>query len=84
MRINKHTEKLKAGDKITTDFFEGEESVVRTIIWIEDNARMGSGREVFFDGGNECPCCHRLLGTPLSEHVRVGGIDAAWAIAMKQ
>jgi hypothetical protein len=81
MRINKNVQELKEGDKITTDFFNGEEQVVRTIIWIEDNPKMGSGREVMFDGGNECPCCKRLLGTPLSSYIkRYGGIDAAWVI----
>jgi len=81
MNINKNVQKLKAGDKITTEFFQNEEKVVRTIIWIEDNPKMGSGREVMFDGGEECPCCKRLLGTSLDDYKKgYGGIDAAWVV----
>jgi hypothetical protein len=81
MRINRNAKELKAGDKITTDFFSGEEKVVRTIIWIKDNPKMGSGREVFFDSGGFCPYCSKPLGTSLEKYPLIyDGIDASWAI----
>jgi hypothetical protein len=79
---NNDVQSLKTGDKIITDFFKGEELVIRKIVWIKDNPEMRSGREVMFDGGiDTCEFCHRPFGTPLDDHKRdKHGIDASWVI----
>jgi hypothetical protein len=81
MRINKRVQDLKVGDKIVTDFFQGEENIVRTITELFDNVPTGSGRGVIFDAGEKCPCCGKYAGTPLKGYPKSHDyLDAAWVI----
>lgn len=88
MRINHNVNRLKVGDKITTDFFEGEETVVRTITHLFDDVRTGTGRGVLFDSGEECPCCHKYFGTSVIDNPKFlltnNFVDAGWAIPVNE
>jgi len=79
MRINHNVNRLKIGDKITTDFFEGEENIVRTITELFDDVATESRRGVLFDGGEECPHCHKHFGKDAKD-LYTDYIDAAWVI----
>jgi hypothetical protein len=71
----------KVGDKVTTSFIVGQESVVRTITDVDYNSPLhySSGVGIAFDGGEKCTCCGKTLGTSLSDYIRRPGfIDSAW------
>ena len=72
--LNKNPQDLKVGQLVTTDFENGAELVVRSLIGIRRSTYSESGYAVYMDGGEPCPHCQR----PFAK--RVGWIDAGWAI----
>ena len=75
---------LKIGDKITSDFFEDEQGVIRTIIELYDNVNTSSRRGVVFDGGEPCPHCKRPYGKAINvDYFPLNGfIDAAYVTSV--
>lgn len=69
--------KIKVGDKVTTDFTSGEETVVHTVIKIEETETTGSGYRVW-TSVEKCSTCGKPHGKPLN------GYDAAWVKPIKE
>lgn len=68
---------FKVGDKVSSDFYKEESDIVRTVTYIEEDKRCGSGYRVRADGGEPCPCCKRLPGRPIGGTFDEG-VDSAW------
>ena len=69
MKVDKQP--FQINDKITTDFFKGRESVVRTVSSCVQNKHSSSGW-IITTMETSCPCCGR------SED-QLYGVDSAWA-----
>jgi hypothetical protein len=67
---------LKVGDRVTTDFIEGEEAIVRRVTFIKESVTCQGGLLVCVDGGEPCGCCGRS-GTEI-KGVSGFGIDSSW------
>jgi hypothetical protein len=78
IRINKKTEELKVGDKVTSDF-NGQHlgHVVRTIKDMGQCSSYGSGTWVILEA-QMCPTCQCNPVEPETDM-----IDAGWAIPYK-
>ena len=76
MNINKRPDLLKVGDKVTSDFYSSESSVVRTLTNISPNKGYGSGYVASADGGEACSHCGAVNGRPINN------VDAAWFISV--
>ena len=63
---------LKVGDKVTTDYWQDEKSVVRKITAIGKDGSFGSGYFASADNGGICPCCKKPFGT------EIRNVDMAW------
>jgi hypothetical protein len=79
IRINRHTENLKVGMKVMSDFYYNEKEVIRTILFIEKSNNCSSGYRAIADGGEVCPCCNRLMGTIIEGSDKLG-VDASWFV----
>ena len=76
--LNHDPSTLRAGDKVRTEFNPDEKHVIRKVIYIEHDIRMGSGWAIRADDGGECACCHRPLGKP------IGPVDGAWFLPAEE
>lgn len=63
---------LKVGDKVLSDWYPGEEDVIRTITRVGEADLFPSGYVVSADGGGECPHCKRPYGKTIPL------VDSGW------
>jgi len=62
---------FQIGDKVISDFYKGEEKVIRIVTRCTSAISCGSGFRISTDGGKLCPCCG-LIGRPLV------ALDSTW------
>jgi hypothetical protein len=78
MRLNRHPENLRVGQKVTTEFYAYEEQVIRRIVDIVSDPNCSCGFKASADGGIPCPACGHYLG----KEVRF--VDAAWFLPVEE
>jgi hypothetical protein len=71
MATIKDMKNIKIGDKIKTDYFPIERSIVRLVVAVEHNCNSQTGTMISVDGGKICPNCG-LQGTAIDN------IDIVW------
>lgn len=65
---------FKLGDRVVTDYRRDEKHIVRRVTGRGNSSLVehGSGFWISADGGDKCPTCGRMPGTP------IGPTDSAW------
>ena len=61
------TPPVALGDPVKTNFYTGDEDVVRRVTDVQRDPTYGSGWRVSADDGGICPCCNRARSMPLTD-----------------
>lgn len=78
-----NTPPFKVGDKVTTDYYDQQKSLIRTVVAVTKYSGCKSGWAVYADGGEPCQSCGHVKGSAIKGSHGLG-VDSGWFKKVEQ